>query len=120
LIEGVAYSLSIHSDPELDAYLDDLICKIAGAQEEDGYLYTARTIDPKAVRAEKEGLARWSNLKVSHELYNVGYLYEAAVAHYPATGKRSLMDVALKNAELIVDEFGPEKRKAGPLLCLGP
>ena len=31
----------------VDRYLDDLIGKIAAAQEADGYLYTARTIDPE-------------------------------------------------------------------------
>ena len=46
VVEGAAYSLHLHSDPELDAYLDDLIAKFAGAQEDDGYLYTVRTIDP--------------------------------------------------------------------------
>jgi DUF1680 family protein len=114
VIEGASYSLSIHPDPELDAYLDDLIARIAAAQEEDGYIYTARTIDPGAVGATREGLTRWSNLAVSHELYNVGHLYEAAVAHHLATGKRDLLDVALKNADLIDREFGPEKRRAVP------
>lgn len=114
VIEGAAYSLTLHPDPELDRYLDDLIAKIAGAQEEDGYLYTARTINPKRVSAEREGLTRWSNLRINHELYNVGHLYEAAVAHYQATGKRSLLDVALKNADLIVSVFGPAKKRDVP------
>ena len=109
VVEGAAYSLHLHPDPELDAYLDGLIAKIAGAQEEDGYLYTARTIDPEAVDPEREGLTRWSNLKVNHELYNVGHLYEAAVAHYQATGKRTLLEVAIRNAELIDHVFGPGK-----------
>jgi DUF1680 family protein len=46
VLEGAAYSLSVHPDPKLDAYLDGLIVKIAAAQEPDGYLYTTRTIDP--------------------------------------------------------------------------
>lgn len=113
VIEAIAYSLATHPDPALDAYLDGLIAKIAAAQEPDGYLYTNRTINPaQAHRAA--GPERWSNLKDSHELYNVGHLYEAAVAHYQATGKRSLLDVALKNAELIVSTFGPEARRDPP------
>ena len=56
VVEGAAYSLSLHPDPELEGYLDDLIKKVAGAQENDGYLYTARTIDPEAVDSEQEGL----------------------------------------------------------------
>ena len=109
VVEGAAYSLHLHPDPELDAYLDGLIAKIAGAQEEDGYLYTARTIDPEAMDPEREGLTRWSNLKVNHELYNVGHLYEAAVAHHQATGKRTLLEVAMRSAELIDRVFGPGK-----------
>jgi len=114
VVEGAAYSLSLHPDPELDAYLDRLVAKFAGAQEQDGYLYTARTIDPEAMEPDREGLTRWSNLKVNHELYNVGHLYEAAVAHYQATGKRALLDVAVRNAELIDRVFGPGKIRDVP------
>ncbi|HYG35177.1 MAG TPA: glycoside hydrolase family 127 protein, partial [Clostridia bacterium] len=106
VIEGAAYTLSLHPDAKLDKYLDDLIAKIAAAQEPDGYLYTARTIDPKC-RVDFFGPARWSKLEVSHELYNVGHLYEAAVAHFQATGKRSLLNVAIKSADLICKTFGP-------------
>src|SRR5262245_24601088 len=63
VIEGAAYALSLHPDPALEAYLDDLIAKIAAAQEEDGYLYTARTINPDRVSPEREGPTRWSNLR---------------------------------------------------------
>jgi len=114
VVEGAAYTLALAPDPALDSYLDDLIAKFAGAQEADGYLYTARTIDPTAVTAEREGLTRWSNLRVNHELYNVGHMYEAAVAHYQATGKRTLLDIALKNADLIDSVFGPGKRRDVP------
>lgn len=114
VVEGAAYCLALESDPTLDSYLDDLIAKFAGAQEADGYLYTARTIDPAAVTADQEGLTRWSHLRVNHELYNVGHLYEAAVAHFQATGKRNLLDVVIKNADLIDSVFGPEKLREVP------
>ncbi len=114
-IEGASYSLATSPDPELDKYLDELIAKIEAAQEEDGYLYTIRTIDPaKAARRSGVGEKRWSLLLTSHELYNVGHLYEAAVAHYQATGKRTLLNVAIKNAELILKEFGPDARHDVP------
>ncbi len=106
VMEGAAYSLRLQNDPRLDAYLDEMIAKVAGAQEDDGYLYTIRTIDANAV-PERVGKTRWSNLKVSHELYNVGHMYEAAVAHVQATGKRTFLNVALKNAELLLKVFGP-------------
>ena len=108
IMEGAAYSLSLHRDAELEKYMDDLISKIAAAQEEDGYLFTARTIDPENP-APGTGEERWSNLGSSHELYNVGHMYEAAVAYYQATGKRNLLDVAVKNADFIAEVFGPEK-----------
>lgn len=106
VIEGASYTLALHPDPKLDQYLDELIVKIAAAQEPDGYLYTARTIDPKC-RLDFFGPTRWSKLEGSHELYNLGHLYEAAVAHFQATGKRSLLNVALKSADLICKTFGP-------------
>ncbi|OHB78529.1 MAG: six-hairpin glycosidase, partial [Planctomycetes bacterium RBG_16_55_9] len=113
VIEGAAYSLRLHPDPELDKYLDNLITKIAAAQEDDGYLYTCRTIDPNHLPADA-GQTRWSFLQSSHELYNVGHMYEAAVAHYQATGKRTLLDVAIKNADLIDRVFGPGKKRDVP------
>jgi DUF1680 family protein len=113
IMEGAAYSLTIHPDPELEKYMDDLIFKITAAQEEDGYLFTTRTIDP-ANPAPGSGEERWSSLTSSHELYNVGHMYEAAVAYYLATGKRNFLDVALKNANLIASEFGSEKRRGFP------
>jgi len=115
VIEGAAYTLALHPDPRLDQYLDGLIAKIAAAQEPDGYLYSARTINPKG-RVDFFGPTRWSNLQVSHELYNVGHLYEAAVAHYEATGKRSLLNVALKSADLVCKTFGlgPDQLKYPP------
>lgn len=118
IIEGASYSLQTFPDPKLEAYLDTLIYKIGMAQEDDGYLYTNRTI------AEMHGGAglhewvsknRWElDTVLSHELYNIGHLYEAAVAHYQATGKRSLLDIALKSADLVARDFGYDKVKVYP------
>jgi DUF1680 family protein len=105
VIEGAAYILATHPDAELKKYVDDLIGWIAKAQEPDGYLYTARTLGYR--RAQMTGPTRWSNCRASHELYNVGHLYEAAVAYYAATGERTLLDVAVKSADLIDRTFGP-------------
>jgi DUF1680 family protein len=112
-MEGAAYSLSLHRDSKLEEYMDNLIAKVAAAQEEDGYLFTNRTIDPDNPAAGA-GEERWSNLGSSHELYNVGHMYEAAVAFYQATGKRNFLDVALKSADFIAEVFGPEKRRGFP------
>ena len=115
IIEGASYSLKVHPDPEMDKYLDEMIEKIGAAQEEDGYLYTARTIfpePPKVLWVDSD--ERWSNMYLGHELYNAGHMYEAAVAHYQATGKRSFLDIALKNADLIESVFGPGKKIGVP------
>ena len=115
IMEGAAYSLQQKYDPKLDEYLDSLIFKIAAAQEDDGYLYTIRTIKGDSAMTEREGKERWvEERNHSHELYNVGHMYEAAVAHYNATGKTNFLDIAIKNANLIDSEFGPGKRHVAP------
>ncbi|MFH0842289.1 MAG: glycoside hydrolase family 127 protein [Bacteroidota bacterium] len=118
IIEGAAYSLQTQPDPKLEAYLDTLIFKIGAAQEEDGYLYTNRTI---AEMHGGKGLHEWASPNrweldsiLSHELYNLGHLYEAAVAHYQATGKRSLLEIALKSAGLVNRDFGWDRVKVYP------
>lgn len=113
IMEAASYSLMVHPDPALEKTLDGLIAVIAKAQEPDGYLYTARRIDP-ANPPPGAGAERWSNLRVSHELYNVGHMYEAAVAHYQATGKRTFLDIAVKNADFLLATFGPGRRRGFP------
>jgi DUF1680 family protein len=114
VIEGASYTLSVYPDPKLEAYVDGLIAKIAAAQEPDGYLYTARTIDPLHPHPWS-GPQRWVLEGVnSHELYDLGHLYEAAVAHYQATGKRTLLDIALRTADLLDRTFGPGKQAIWP------
>jgi len=118
IIEGASYSLQTFPDPKLEVYLDTLINKIGKAQEPDGYLYTNRTIAEKHGGRglhEWAGKNRWEMDSVlSHELYNLGHLYEAAVAHYQATGKRTLLDIALKSADLVNKDFGYDKVKVYP------
>lgn len=114
VVEAAAYSLVSHPDPALAKQLDDLIDIIGAAQQPDGYLFPARTINPEKPAAGL-GTERWMHENTgSHELYNFGHLYEAAVAHYRATGKRTLLDVALKNANLVRETFGPTARRDAP------
>jgi len=114
VIEGASYTLGVHPDPKLDAYVDGLIAKIAAAQEPDGYLYTTRTINPKAPH-RWAGTERWQlERDDSHELYNLGHMFEAAVAHHLATGKRTFLNVAIKAADLLVKTFGPGRRSTWP------
>jgi len=107
VLEGASYSLAVRPDPELAAYLDSLIALFAAAQESDGYLYTTRTIDPGHPHPWS-GTNRWINEEeLSHELYNAGHLFEAAAAHYQATGKTNLLNVAIREANLLCQTFGP-------------
>ena len=111
VVEGASYSLQTHYDAKLDHYLDSLITLFAAAQEPDGYLYTIRTIlkDSTARKDKQAGPTRFSYVAGSHELYNVGHMYEAAVAHFLATGKRTFLTVALKNADFLIRTIGPDK-----------
>jgi hypothetical protein len=118
IIEGASYGLMVRPDPKMDAYLDELIGYIAAAQEPDGYLYTALTANAREGGKRKitccYNKERWDNLPSSHELYNAGHMYEGAVAHYLATGKRSFLEVAIKNADLICQVFGPGRNEGVP------
>ncbi|HVU35439.1 MAG TPA: glycoside hydrolase family 127 protein [Opitutaceae bacterium] len=114
-IEAASYSLSMHPDAALSAKLDGWIARIAAAQEPDGYLYTFRTMHPDSPAHKWVGQKRWENDPIlSHELYCCGHLYEAAVAHYDATGKRTLLDVAIRNANLLWRDFGDRKLRIAP------
>ena len=96
-LEGVSYILATNPDAELEKIVDDTIRIIASAQQSDGYLNTYFTlVAPKA---------RWTDIRIQHELYCAGHLFEAAVAHYQATGKRTLLDVAVKYADYIDTVF---------------
>jgi len=105
-LESASYSLAIHPDAKLEKRLEEIISKLAAAQQPDGYLDTHYIV--------KEPGKRWTNLRDCHELYCAGHLFEAAVAHYQATGKRSLLNVAVKLADHIDSVFGPGKRLGYP------
>jgi len=108
VIEAASYALALRPDPALEKDLDAWIAKIAAAMEPDGYIYTARTINP-AKPLRMSGPTRWVNEEESHELYCAGHMYEAAVAHFQATGKRNFLALAIKNADFIDKTFGPAK-----------
>ena len=99
-LEGISYTLATHPDPKLDKRVDEIIALIASAQRADGYLDTwFEVTHPND---------KFKNLRDWHELYCAGHMFEAAVAHFRATGKRNFLDVALKLANLIDSKFGPE------------
>jgi len=114
-VEGASYCLSVQPDPALAARVEQFIQHVAAAQEPDGYLYTFRTMHPDNPGHEWIGQQRWEkDPQLSHELYNLGHLYEAGYAHFQATGSRSLLDICLKNAELLQKDFGDGEPSIAP------
>lgn len=106
IIEGISYSIQTTPNPELEAEMEDLIQLIGQAQEEDGYLFTPRTAGMPGNYHVWVGDKRWEKTPdLSHELYNCGHMFEAAVAHFEATGRNSFLDIAVKNADLLVKDF---------------
>ena len=111
-IEGASYILQTYPDKVLEAYIDSVLDVIASAQEPDGYLYTARTQNPGQPH-DWSGNKRWVSVEQgSHELYNLGHMLEAAVAHYQATGSRKFLDIAIRFADLVCKEVGPGEGQA--------
>ena len=111
-IEGASYILQTYPDKALAAYIDSVLDVIASAQEPDGYLYTARTQNPEHPH-DWSGMTRWSSEEQgSHELYNLGHMVEGAVAHYQATGSRKFLDIAIRFADLVCKEVGPNPGQA--------
>lgn len=106
-IEGAAYLLQTYPDKKLESYIDSIIVLMAAAQEPDGYLFTARTMNP-AHPHEWAGSKRWEKVEdLSHEFYNLGHMVEGAIAYYQATGKRNFLDIAIKYADCVCREIGP-------------
>ena len=105
-IEGASYILQTYPDEKLEAYIDSVLVLVAAAQEPDGYLNTARQMNPWHPH-RWEGPERWSQVEVlSHEFYNLGHMIEGAVAHYRATGKRNFLDIAIRYADCVCREIG--------------
>ncbi len=116
IIEGASYSLISKPNPGLEAYIDSIIAIVEIGQGPDGYITTWFTIDKQKPPAwwVKPSTTRWENIESSHELYNSGHLFEAAAAYYWATGKSNFLDIAIKNADLLVENFGPDKLRKPP------
>lgn len=106
-IEGASYAMQVNPDAQLDKYIDSVLTLVAQAQEADGYLYTARTMNPKYPHAWS-GHERWSKVEdLSHELYNLGHMAEGAIAHHQSTGKTNFLEIAEQYAQCAIREVGP-------------
>lgn len=102
-LESVAYSLINQPNKKMEAISDGVIDLINQTQEDDGYLNTFFQI--------KYPKLKYKQLYFSHELYCAGHLIEAAIAYDIATGKDTLLNIAIKKANNILTHFGPEKGK---------
>jgi DUF1680 family protein len=97
-IETASYTLAVHPDPALERLIDDVVARIAAAQEADGYF--------NSFFQRREPARKWINLRDWHELYCAGHMIEAAVAHAQATGKHTLLDIVCRQVDLITRLFG--------------
>ena len=111
-IEGASYVLQTYPDEKLKAYIDSVLDVVGAAQESDGYLYTARTINPQHPHqwaADK----RWAAEEhASHELYNLGHMVDAACAYYQATGSDKFLNIAKRYADCVIKEVGASEGQA--------
>lgn len=115
-IEGASYVLQTYPDKKLKAYIDSVLDIVGAAQEPDGYLYTARTINPEHPH-HWAGKKRWETEDfLSHELYNLGHMVDAACAHYQATGSSKFLNIAKRYADCVIREVGPNTGQA----CIVP
>lgn len=100
-VEAASWTLACRADDQLAQTLDEVIELFAAAQDDDGYLNTYFSVDRVA--------ERWTDLVVRHEMYCIGHLTQAAVAHARSTGKRSLLDVAVRACEHVFARFTPDQ-----------
>ena len=102
-IEGVAYLIEKSPEPELEAFVDEMIDNIAQNQRSDGYFNSYfLSVDPSKIFTNRD----W------HELYCVGHTIEAAIAYHKATGKDKLLNCVLKNVDMIYRVFVEEQSAA--------
>ncbi|MEA5456771.1 glycoside hydrolase family 127 protein [Sinomonas sp. JGH33] len=104
LLEALAWELGRRPDPELEQRYNDLVCRIAAAQDPDGYLHTAF--------GHQGQRGRYSDLEWGHELYCAGHLIQAAVARLRTGHDDLLVGVARRLADHVCREFGPDGRDA--------
>ena len=96
-LDAAARIYALNPDPKLAALMDSFIALLSRAQMPDGYIFTYNQLHfPDQ---------RWINLQIEHELYCHGHLIEAGVSHYEATGRRDLLDICIKAADLLVRDF---------------
>jgi len=102
LLEALAWESGRSKDQAVEAMWDQLVERIAAAQDEDGYLNTCYGHPGQA--------DRYTDLSSGHELYCFGHLFQAAVARLRTHGPDTLTEIACRAADHVCQEFGPEGR----------
>jgi DUF1680 family protein len=100
-LEAVAAVYAVAPDPALDRRMDAVIDVIAQAQRADGYLHTPVLI----ANRNGDASAQPFQDRLNFEMYNFGHLFTAASVHHTATGKKSLLNVAVKAADFLAKAF---------------
>jgi uncharacterized protein len=95
-LEAAASIYQSTRDPWIAARMDEAIELIAQAQEDDGYISTQITVTKRK---------RWQDPR-DHEVYVMGHLITAACVHHRVTGKRTLLDVAIRAADFLCKTLG--------------
>jgi uncharacterized protein len=123
-----AMSIALMIDPQGDAdivkahekfraTLEDWIPKILAAQEPDGYLQTAFTLDRMGGRGnviESSKFQHWDPPhRGDHEGYTGGYFLESAINHYQMTNRKDarLYNAAKRLADCWYAHLGPAPKK---------
>ncbi len=113
-LEAAAAVYAVTRDPGLDRQLDDAIAVVAKAQRADGYLHTPVLIKNRNGDATAKPFAD----RLNFEMYNFGHLFTAACVHHDATGKKTLLSVALKAADFLDAAFrDPSPELARNAVC---
>ncbi|SIT54861.1 conserved hypothetical protein [Mesorhizobium prunaredense] len=98
-IEAASYALSHRRDPDIEAWIENIVDDLEKAQAPDGYL--------NCWYLQREPDKRWTNLRDNHELYNLGHLLEGGIAYFLATGRRRLLDILERYVDHVCKTFGP-------------
>jgi uncharacterized protein len=100
-LESAAWDLAREHDPSIQSLIVEYAAIISRAQESDGYLNTF-------VQAGLD--TRWNDLAKSHELFCIGHLIQAGIAHRRAVGESLLFDTARRAADAVTRDFGNYRR----------
>jgi DUF1680 family protein len=102
VLEALAWDLGRAPSQSIEDDVTALADVLRAAQRDDGYLNSY---------VQGGHGQRWESLVISHELYCIGHLIQAGIAHRRTTGRDELFAVAVRAADCVVRDFGANRRK---------